>query len=141
MNKNKDIVEILDSIYVLINEAKKVKKISYENHKKITNGFVSKIFRENSNSKKNNIKISSTTSEILENKGTKSKVLRDWKHVNFKLSQQKKSKSILSEKTETLIGKIFLEEFQKWIIKKDRLIKKISLDSTNKLLKKKIIDT
>lgn len=98
MNKNRSTEEILESIYMLVNEAQK-KQITYSE-----NTGKSKFI------KKNIDKV-----EMIDSK----KDTLDWKNIDFSKYTKKNKMDI----NHNIIEKIFYEEFSKWIQNKPKWIK------------------
>ena len=132
MNKVKNIQVILNSIYSLIREAQKLQIESIN-----TND--SKTGSKNNLLDINTYNTSKGFGFKTEIKRNSNKKYNSWENIDFSSTRLPIHKSeILSEKSESLIEKIFVEEYEKWLKKRPSWIKKIISENTNKLLKNKI---
>lgn len=118
MNKDRTTEEILESIYILVNEARK-KQINFQNKKNKDNGIVYEARNdfESNNNFKNKINDS-----------------LDWTKIDFSKNIVKKSNDF---KYYNLIEKIFRDEFSKWLFKRPKWIKSKTLDLSNEFIKDK----
>ncbi len=130
MNKFKNIQDILNSIYSLIREAKKLQ--------------IENIHTNDSKSKNNLLDINTNSTEKRfgfkkEIKRTHNNKYHSWENIDFSLTRPPIYKSeILSKKSENLIERIFVEEHEKWLKKRPLWIKKLIYEKTKQLLKNKI---
>ena len=134
MNKFKNIQDILNSIYSLIREAQKlqIENINTNDSKTESNNNLLDI-NTNSTSKRFGFK--------KEIKRTPNNKYDNWKNIDFSSTRLPIYKSeILSKKSEKLIEKIFVEEYEKWLKKRPVWIKEMISEKTKQLLKNKIKD-
>tara|TARA_B100000989_G_C19422850_1_gene419450 strand:- start:189 stop:590 length:402 start_codon:yes stop_codon:yes gene_type:complete len=130
MNKFKNIQDILNSIYSLIREAKKLQ--------------IENIHTNDSKSKNNLLDINTNNTEKRfgfkkEIKRTPNNKYHSWENIDFSSTRLPIYKSeILSKKSENLIERIFVEEHEKWLKKRPLWIKKLIYEKTKQLLKNKI---
>ena len=119
MNKDRTTEEILESIYILVNEARK-KQIHFQNTKK----------------DEDNVIVCETRNNVKSNNNFKNKIndSLDWKKIDFSKNITKTSNGF---QYYNLIEKIFREEFSKWLFKRPKWIKSKTLDFGNKFIKDK----
>ena len=111
MNKKKNIQELLNSIYSLINEAQAL-QIEYTNNLKIDDKSKEAFLKKKEESPLG--KIHGFKQNIERSKSSFS----SWENINFKSSHKIfYKKKIFSKKFHKIIEKVFIEEFQNWILK------------------------
>ena len=119
MNKDRTTEEILESIYILVNEARK-KQIHFQNTKKNEDNV---IVCETRNNVKSNNNFKKNINDSL-----------DWKKIDFSKNIIKTSNGF---RYYNLIEKIFREEFSKWLFKRPKWIQSKTLDFGNEFIKDK----
>ena len=119
MNKDRTTEEILESIYILVNEAR-TKQIHFQNTKK----------------DEDNVIVCETRNNVKSNNNFKNKIndSLDWKKIDFSKNIIKTSNGF---RYYNLIEKIFREEFSKWLFKRPKWIQSKTLDFGNKFIKDK----
>ncbi len=119
MNKDRTTEEILESIYTLVNEARK-KQIHFQNKKK----------------NEDNVIVCETRNNVKSNNNFKEKIndSLDWKKIDFSKNIIKTSNGF---RYNNLIEKIFREEFSKWLLKRPKWIQSKTLDFGNEFIKDK----
>ena len=119
MNKDRTTEEILESIYILVNEARK-KQIHFQKTKK----------------NEDNVIVCETRNNVKNNNNFKNKINDplDWKKIDFSKCIVKTSNGF---QYYNLIEKIFREEFSKWLFKRPKWIQSKTLDLGNEFIKDK----
>ena len=119
MNKDRTTEEILESIYILVNEAR-TKQIHFQNTKK----------------DEDNVIVCETRNNVKSNNNFKNKIndSLDWKKIDFSKNIIKTSNGF---RYYNLIEKIFREEFSKWLFKRPKWIQSKTLDFGNEFIKDK----
>ena len=116
MNKNRTNEEILESIYLLVNEAQKA-QITYRNNGE--NLLNSKVVNQAEKSKKN-----------IKKKDTYS----DWSTIDFSKSKIEKKET---NPFNLLIRRIFHEEFSKWLKRRPKWVESKTLEASNEFVKER----
>ena len=119
MNKDRTTEEILESIYILVNEARK-KQIHFQKTKKNED---SGIVIETRNNVRGNNNVKNKINDSL-----------DWTKIDFSKNIIKTSNAF---QYYNLIEKIFREEFSKWLFKRPKWIQSKTLDLGNEFIKDK----
>ena len=129
MNKKKNIQELLNSIYSLINEAQAL-QIEYTNNLKIDDKSKEAFLKKEESPLG---KIHGFKQNIERSKSSFS----SWEKINFKSSHKRlHKKKIFSKKSHKIIEKIFIEEFQNWILKNSSFLNDAITQKNNSISSK-----